>query len=37
MVAIELILDAVEATMAAMSAENTRPSSPGGNSRIIVG
>ncbi len=37
MVAIELILDAVEAMIAAISAEKTRPSRPGGKQRSIVG
>ena len=33
----ELILDAVDATIAAISAANTRPAMPAGSSRIIVG
>ena len=37
MVAIELILDAVDAMIAAIKAAKTRPSSPVGSSRIIVG
>ena len=36
-VAIELILEAVDAMIAAISAAKTRPSSPVGSSRIIVG
>ena len=37
MVAIELILEAVDATIAATSAANTSPRCPAGSSRIIVG
>lgn len=37
MVAIELIFDAVDAMIAAISAAKTSPSNPEGSSRIIVG
>ena len=37
MLAMELIFEAVEAMIAAISAAKTRPSRPGGSSRIIVG
>ena len=36
-VAMELILEAVDAMIAAISAANTRPAMPVGSSRIIVG